>query len=148
LRRCRARPAGGRATGGRFGAGAGGGLLSGSIPGPAVTAALDANASSYTWTAAAVGSESASGYQLATGRAVMAIGGFNGTDPYPTLAAFEKDVAQGKVHYFIGGGRGGGGPGRSTRSDSSAISTWVEAHFAARTVGGVTLYDLTSPAGT
>jgi len=66
------------------------------------------------------------------------------------LAAFQKDVAQAKIHYFIigGGGRGGpgGGAGGRTPSDASAISTWVEAHYAARTVGGVTLYDLTSPA--
>ena len=80
----------------------------------------------------------------------MAIGGFNGTDPYPALAAFQKDVAQGKIHYFIAGGRGGGGragPGGSGSSDSSAISTWVEAHFTSKTVGGVTLYDLTAPLG-
>jgi hypothetical protein len=117
-----------------------------------VTAALDTNASKYTWVAAAIGSESASGYQLATGKPIMAIGGFNGTDPYPTLAAFQKDVAQGKIHYFIaagrGGGPGGGGPGGGASADSSAISTWVEAHFTAKTVGGVTLYDLTSPAST
>jgi 4-amino-4-deoxy-L-arabinose transferase-like glycosyltransferase len=141
--------AGGPAAGGRAGRGGFGGLLSGSLPSKTVTAALNANASKYTWVAAAIGSESASGYQLATGKPVMAIGGFNGTDPYPTLTAFQKDVAEGKVHYFIAGGRGGGGPGgapgSSATSDSSAITTWVEAHFTARTVGGVTLYDLTAP---
>ena len=41
----------------------------------------------------------------------MAIGGFNGTDPSPTLAQFQQYVAEGKIHYFIGGGGfGGGGP--------------------------------------
>ena len=40
--------------------------------------------------------------------------------------------------------RGGfGGQGGATSSTSSAISSWVESHFTAQTVGGVTLYDLT-----
>jgi len=41
------------------------------------------------------------GYQLATGDAVMAIGGFNGTDPWPTLSGFEKLVGEHEIHYFI-----------------------------------------------
>jgi hypothetical protein len=73
----------------------------------------------------------------------MAIGGFNGTDPYPTLASFEALVKQGKVHYFVDGG--GGGPGAGTSSASSAISSWVESNFTSTTVGGVTVYDLTAP---
>ena len=98
--------------------------------------------------AAATGSNSASGYQLATGDPVMAIGGFNGTDPTPTLAQFKKYVSEGKIHYYIGGGGGfgGGGFGSSTTSPSSQIASWVAAHFTAKTVGGVTLYDLTAPA--
>jgi len=71
----------------------------------------------------------------------MAIGGFNGTDPTPTLAQFEQDVAAGKIHYFLAGGQGPGGGAR----ESGSIATWVAAHFTARTVGGVTVYDLTSP---
>ena len=70
-----------------------------------------ADASKYSWVAATTGSNSASGYQLATGDPVMAIGGFNGTDPTPTLAQFEKYVAEGKIHYYIGGGGGFGGGG-------------------------------------
>ena len=55
--------------------------------------ALEADAGHYTWVAATVNSNSAAGYQLATDDPVMAIGGFNGTDPAPTLAQFERDVA-------------------------------------------------------
>jgi hypothetical protein len=29
---------------------------------------------------------------------VMAIGGFNGTDPWPTLAVFKKLVARHEIH--------------------------------------------------
>ena len=47
------------------------------------------------------------------------------------------------MHYFLGGGGFGAGQGGS--STSSAIESWVEAHFAARTVGGTTVYDLTQP---
>jgi 4-amino-4-deoxy-L-arabinose transferase-like glycosyltransferase len=103
--------------------------------------------------AATVGSNQASRYQLAAGKPVMAIGGFNGTDPAPTLAQFEKLVSEGKIHYFIAGGAGGGaggGPGgpaavggTAVSSTSSQITTWVLSHFTAQTVGGTTVYDLT-----
>ena len=138
---------GGRGLGGPAGGGTGGGLLTSSTPSKALTDLLSSNASNYTWVAAVVGSNSAAGYQLATGDAVMAIGGFNGTDPYPSLAAFKADVAAGKIHYFIasggGAGRGGGG-GIGSSSESSAIASWVESTFTAKTVGGVTVYDLTN----
>ena len=87
--------------------------------------------------------------ELATGDPVMAIGGFNGTDPDPTLAAFKGDVAAGQVHYFIassGGGGTGGGVGSS--ASSTAIARWVESTFTATTVGGVTVYDLARGAAT
>ena len=137
-------------TGGRGGgAGGMGGLLDSATPSAELTALLSQHASSYTWVAAAVGSQSASGYQLATGQPVMPIGGFNGSDPSPTLAQFQQDVAQGKIHYFVGSGRGaGGGAQMGGSSDSSAIAAWVQETFTAQTVGGVTLYDLTSTAAT
>jgi 4-amino-4-deoxy-L-arabinose transferase-like glycosyltransferase len=91
--------------------------------------------------AATVNSNSAAGYQLATDDPVMAIGGFNGTDPAPTLAQFERDVAEKKVHYFIAGG---GGLGGGTGTTAGQITQWVESHFTAKTLDGVTVYDLTS----
>ena len=73
-------------------------------------------------------SNSAAGYQLATDDPVMAIGGFNGTDPAPTLAQFERgDVAEKKVHYFISGGGGLGTGGTGTAA--TQITQWVESHF-------------------
>ncbi len=138
----------GGANGGQFpgGAGGAGGLLNGSTPDSELTTLLAKDADSYTWVAATSGANSAAGYQLATGEPVMAIGGFNGTDPTPTLAQFQQDVRDGKIHYFIsGGGFGGGGfgpGGGTTSSTSSAISTWVSENFTAQTVGGVTVYDL------
>jgi hypothetical protein len=132
-------PAGGFPGGARGGIG---GLLNGSEPGPAVTALLT-HSSGYRWTAAAVGANNAAGYQLASGQAIMAIGGFNGTDPTPTLAQFQAYVREHAVHYFIGSGGGfGGGPGGGGSSTSSQISQWVASNFTAQTVNGVTIYDL------
>jgi hypothetical protein len=112
--------------------------------------ALEQDADRYTWVAAVVQSNQAAGYQLATGDPVMAIGGFNGTDPAPTLARFEALVRAGRIHYFIASGGFGAGPGGSIGSGSSGgtttaarITAWVESHFTARSVGGVTVYDLT-----
>jgi 4-amino-4-deoxy-L-arabinose transferase-like glycosyltransferase len=89
--------------------------------------------------AATINANSAASYELATGDAVMAVGGFNGSDPAPTLAQFQDYVSKGQVHYFIGGGMRGGG-------SSSEIESWVSQNFTATTVGSVTIYDLTSPA--
>jgi 4-amino-4-deoxy-L-arabinose transferase-like glycosyltransferase len=136
--------AGGTGRAGGFGGGNAGGLLNGSTPGKQLTALLSADASRYSWVAAATGSNTASGYQLATGDPVMAIGGFNGTDPTPTLAQFQKFVAEGRIHYYIGGGGFGGGRTSGT-SPSSQISSWVSSHYTAKTVNGVTIYDLTAP---
>jgi 4-amino-4-deoxy-L-arabinose transferase-like glycosyltransferase len=143
-----------RGAGGGFGArgGGGAGFLSASQSKPALTKALQADASRYTWAAATVNSNNAAGYQLASGEPVMAIGGFNGTDPAPTLAQFERYVAAGKIHYFIagtgGGGFGGGGfgGGAGGSDDASQITSWVESHFTAETVGGVTVYNVAAGA--
>jgi 4-amino-4-deoxy-L-arabinose transferase-like glycosyltransferase len=135
---------GGFSGGGRGAGGAGGGFLNASTSNPALTRLLKANASQYTWAAATVNSNSAAGYQLASDEPVMAIGGFNGTDPAPTLAQFEKYVSEGKIHYFISGG-GAGGFGRGGSGDvATKITSWVESHFTAKSVDGTTVYDLTT----
>jgi len=100
---------------------------------------LEEDATKYKWIAATVGSNSAAGYQLATDDPVMAIGGFNGTDPAPTLAQFEAYVHEGKIHWFIA--TSGAGSGRSG-TDASEITAWVESHYAAKTVDSTTIYDL------
>ncbi|MFG2453620.1 glycosyltransferase family 39 protein [Streptomyces sp. NPDC048512] len=137
-------PGGGPGEGGMGGGGGAGGLLNGANVGSAAKALLSKNAGDYTWAAAAIGSQNSASYQLATGKPVMAIGGFNGTDPSPTLAQFKKYVTDGKIHYFISGGGMGGGGGASS-STSSRISSWVTANFKKVTVGSATFYDLTQP---
>ncbi|MFF4447285.1 ArnT family glycosyltransferase [Streptomyces sp. NPDC001502] len=145
----------------RFGGGQGGpgGLLNGARVSAEAKKALTTDADEYTWAAAAIGAQNAASYQLASEAPVMPIGGFNGSDPSPTLEQFQKYVRDGKIHWFIGqstttggaeggmpggGGQGGGrgGPGGGTSTD---IETWVKATFKASTVGGATFYDLTAP---
>ena len=101
-------------------------------------------ATSTRWAAATVGDQSAASLELASGgKAVMAIGGWSGSDPTPTLAQFKAYVAAGEIRYFIVGGAGGG-PGRGAGT-SSEITNWVTSNFTATSVGGQTVYDLTSP---
>ncbi|MEV0806856.1 glycosyltransferase family 39 protein [Micromonospora sp. NPDC050200] len=121
--------------------GAMGGLLDSREPSAELTALLAADADDYTWMAATIGSNNASGYQLATGEPVMAIGGFNGSDQSPTLARFQAYVADGRIHWFLGGGgfRANGGS-----SASQEIAAWVAETFESRTVDGVAVYDLSS----
>jgi 4-amino-4-deoxy-L-arabinose transferase-like glycosyltransferase len=130
---------GGQGDGG--GGGGMGGLLNGTSVSSEVLALLTTSASDYTWVAATTGSQNAASYQLASGSAVMAIGGFNGSDPSPTLAQFQADVAAGKIHYYIGGTITQSSSGSDT---ASQIATWVAENFTAQTVGSTTIYDLTT----
>jgi 4-amino-4-deoxy-L-arabinose transferase-like glycosyltransferase len=134
----------GRGTSGAGGFGGGGSAMGGLSGSTQVSSALitllEQDGSKYKWIAATVGTQEAAPIELATGGdAVLAIGGFNGTDPAPTLAEFEALVAKGEIHYYLGENTEtfGGGTG------SSAITSWVAAHFKSETVGGVTVYNLT-----
>ncbi|MGV1003841.1 MAG: ArnT family glycosyltransferase [Candidatus Nanopelagicales bacterium] len=167
-------PGGAGAPGGNTGTGTPsggmGGLLSASTPSAELVAALTADADRFTWVAATTGAQSAAGVQLATGRPVLAIGGFNGSDPFPTLERFQEMVNAGQVHYYLPGGGAAGGRGLSTSPNSTGspnitttpnsnrgvqqnggsrssaeIASWVAANFTAVTIGGTTAYDLTAP---
>ncbi|MEU0699663.1 glycosyltransferase family 39 protein [Streptomyces bacillaris] len=139
----------------RGGGGGGmGGLLNGASVSAEAKALLAKDADDYTWAAAAIGAQNAASYQLATAQPVMAIGGFNGSDPSPTLAQFKKYVEEGRIHYFVsgggmgGGGEGGGGMGGGGMGGSGTafqISSWVTENFTEVTVGSATFYDLTQP---
>jgi hypothetical protein len=123
---------------------AGGNLLGAPTPSAELTALLQRDAGSYTWAAATIGSNGAAGYQLASGEPVMALGGFNGTDPFPTLAGFQQLVAEGRIHYFVGdAGRSNTASGGS--DEAHRIGLWVQDTFTPVTIGGTTVYDLTQP---
>jgi 4-amino-4-deoxy-L-arabinose transferase-like glycosyltransferase len=130
-----ANPPGG--TSGSSRGGLGGGLAGNTSVSSALVKLLEENASKYKWIAATEGSQEAAPLELATGDAVMAIGGFNGSDPAPTLAEFKAMVAKGLIHYYLGPNS------QSFGNGSSSIAAWVAAHFKSTTVGGTTVYDLT-----
>ncbi|WP_405179788.1 glycosyltransferase family 39 protein [Nocardia sp. NBC_01377] len=102
------------------------------------------------WSAATVGSFGASGLELRSGASVMAIGGFSGRDDAPTLEEFRAHVAAGDIGYFVTSRRSGPRPprpgGDREKSTGQQIEEWVSAHYAPRTIGDATVYDLTAPA--
>ncbi|ONH25774.1 glycosyltransferase family 39 protein [Pseudofrankia asymbiotica] len=139
----------GRDRGFGGGAGFGGGGMEEQTDG-AVTQLLASGSDGYRWVAAVSSAQSAASLELATGGLpVMAIGGFTGSDEVLTLDQFKQYVADGKIHYYLGGGGGGagfgGGPGGGSGANSQ-IASWVQETFTSVTVGSQTVYDLTKPA--
>lgn len=123
----------------------GSGLLGGTSANDSLVELLTQNASGYRWAAATTGSQNAASYQLASELPVMAIGGFNGSDPAPTLDEFKAYVAQGLIRYYIASGGMGGGMGGTQMGGSSAaskIAEWVAQNYTAQTIGNTTVYDL------
>ncbi|GAA4367065.1 ArnT family glycosyltransferase [Paeniglutamicibacter cryotolerans] len=119
-----------------------GGLVQAPVPSAAAVRLLREGGDSYRWVAAAIGANNAAGYQLATGLPVMPAGGFNGTDPFPTLAQFKTMVSRGDIHYWIGGGLPEKSHGGSRTSKE--INDWVSATFIPTEANGTVLYDLTA----
>ncbi|MEN6326538.1 MAG: glycosyltransferase family 39 protein [Syntrophomonas sp.] len=61
-------------------------------------------------------------YIIKTGKAVMAMGGFSGTDQVLTISKLEKMVKNKEVKYFLISGNGGG------RGGSSEVLNWIRSH--------------------
>lgn len=123
----------------------GSGLLGGTSANESLVELLTQNASGYRWAAATTGSQNAASYQLASELPIMAIGGFNGSDPAPTLDEFKAYVAQGLIRYDIASDGIGGGTGGTQMGGSNAaseIAEWVAQNYTAQTIGNTTVYDL------
>jgi 4-amino-4-deoxy-L-arabinose transferase-like glycosyltransferase len=98
------------------------------------------------WSAAVVRSSSAAGLELSTNTAVIAIGGFSGNDPVPTLSQFQDYVANHQVTYYIAPNTGNDhGPGGGFGRGHTDIANWVQANFTPQKVGSDTVYNLTAP---
>jgi 4-amino-4-deoxy-L-arabinose transferase-like glycosyltransferase len=93
------------------------------------------------WSAAINGSSSAAGLELSTDTAVMAVGGFSGRDPTPTLGEFIDDVHNHRVAYYIFANT----PGHFHARGHTDIANWVATNFIASKVGSYTVYDLSAP---
>jgi 4-amino-4-deoxy-L-arabinose transferase-like glycosyltransferase len=106
---------------------------------------LEANQGSAKYLVAASGSMTTAPIIIQTGKAVVTIGGFNGSDPAPTVSQLGKLVADGELKYVLLSGDGGGfgGPGGGRGATSQALTTWVQQHGTAVTgvsTNGATLY--------
>lgn len=110
---------------------------------------LEANRAGATFLVATTSANQAAPIILHTGQAVMAMGGFTGSDPILTTDALARLVQHGAVHYFLVGRLGG--PGDS----SYALTSWIITHGRAVPVGawggatllgfgGSRLYEVTS----
>jgi hypothetical protein len=110
----------------RTGAGRAGGL--GGSADTKLIAYLEAHRDGATWLVAVRGSDAAAAIILqAHGIPVMAMGGFSGTDPAPTVAQLQQYVAEGTLHYVLTGGAGGfGGFGGGAADTASSVTSWLE----------------------
>lgn len=118
----------------------GGGAGPGETVNDALVGYLVANQGSATWLVAADSANQAAAIQLASGRPVMAMGGFSGADPAPTLDQLQAYVRSGELRFVIGGGGPGGGIGR-LGSEASQRAAWLAQACSEVNVGGTTVYD-------
>ena len=137
-------PAGGVPVG-PPGASSGGGVA-GNGADAALVDYLIANRGTATWIVAANSAQDAGTLEIATGLPVMAMGGFTGSDPAPTLDQLKSYIASGKLRFVLAGGGGGFGGGGSAGvfggTDTSARTTWVTSTCKAVSYGGTSgLYD-------
>ncbi|MET7477715.1 glycosyltransferase family 39 protein [Streptomyces sp. NPDC005648] len=105
----------GEQGGGQAGGGMGGGVSS------AMITYLKKHQDGATWLVAVATDQTASSIILESGRPVISMGGWSGSDDAMTLAKLKSLVKSGKLHYIVVSGDGG-------RSTDSEISTWVEKH--------------------
>ena len=114
-----------------------GGGVGGNVADSALLDFLTANRGSATWIVAANSAQEAGSIELATNLPVMAMGGFTGSDPAPTLKQLQAYIAAGQLRFVLAGNGGGGG------SDVGSVRTaWVTS--ACKTVdygGSASLYD-------
>ncbi|KAB2379478.1 glycosyltransferase family 39 protein [Actinomadura montaniterrae] len=101
---------------------------------------LEKNQGDATWLVAVSSAQNASSIILRTGRPVIAMGGFTGSDPAMTVAKLQRYVQEGKLKYVM---LGGGGPGGG--SANSAVTAWIKQHG---TVVSASEYGGTSGSGT
>ncbi|MGA9313593.1 MAG: hypothetical protein WBV77_03075, partial [Solirubrobacteraceae bacterium] len=144
----------GSGAGARLGATAGIGAGPGANVSKTLISYLKAHQGKATYLVAAVGSSTAGPIALESGREVIDMGGFMGSDPAPSLAKLESFIDSGQLHYVLlsSGGSGGAagarpggvsggtlgaragasGPGgeasAATRAAISERDEWIEKH--------------------
>ncbi|WP_069771100.1 glycosyltransferase family 39 protein [Streptomyces sp. LUP30] len=107
---------------GGMGAGMGAGGMGGADS--ALVTYLEKHQDGATWLIAVSNSQSAGQLILSTGKPVISMFGFTGSDNAMTLARLEELVKKGELHYIQLGG--GGGPGGGNNSLLTEITAWVQ----------------------
>ena len=139
---------GGGFTGAPAGLPGDGGGIGGNTSDSALLQYLVSNRGSATWIVAATGSQEAGSIEIATGLPVMAMGGFTGSDPTPTLDQLKSYVASGKLRFVLAGTSGGGFGGGGFGGGSSTVTSWVTSTCKVVDYGGSSsLYDCAGAAG-
>ena len=139
-----------------FAGGVGGGQ-GGNSADSALIKYLVANRGNASWIVAMNSAQEAGTIEIATGLPVMAMGGFTGSDPTPTLSQLKSYIASGKLRFVIvsGGGFGGGGFGGGAATGDTSSSdrdSWVTSTCKVVDYGGASasssgLYDCLGTAG-
>jgi 4-amino-4-deoxy-L-arabinose transferase-like glycosyltransferase len=148
-------PPGGPPPAGAFGRGAGRRGIPGGLGGVTVDKVLVkylvAHQGNATYLTAAVGYGTSASIALQSGKNVINMGGFTGSDPAPSLSKLKQLVASGQLHYVLlsnaqrGRMAGPGGPNAAV----TARDAWVKGHGTVVTISGQpsgagTLYYLAS----
>ncbi|UQS84606.1 glycosyltransferase family 39 protein [Apilactobacillus apisilvae] len=97
----------------------GGGIGSGSVNNQLLSY-LQKNQGNAKYLFATADSGTAAPYIIKTKQSVMAMGGFNGTDPAMSLSKFKKLVKSGQIKYYLDAGKSGSG--------NNTIVNWIKKH--------------------
>jgi 4-amino-4-deoxy-L-arabinose transferase-like glycosyltransferase len=108
-----------------FGGPGGGATGSTASADTALVSYLESHRGGAKYLVATVGSQSAAPIIIATGKPVVTIGGFTGSDPAPTVSQLAAMVKSGQLKYVLLSGGGGMGGGRGA---SSSLTSWVTSH--------------------
>jgi 4-amino-4-deoxy-L-arabinose transferase-like glycosyltransferase len=106
-----------------------------------LTTYLSANRGSARWIVAARSAMQAGSIELATGQPVMAMGGFSGSDPAPTLDQLRAYVASGELRFVLVGGGGPAGGFAGPGGASTDIESWVTSTCSPVSSVSTMLYD-------
>ncbi len=129
----------------------------GGVPDTLLADYLLAHNTNETWILAVPSAMEGAGLIIETGRPVMALGGFSGTDQILNVTSLTSLIRDGKVRYFLSGGLGFGGG--EIDAGNAGIFDWVTAHCTAVNLPGGngnevnatgamgTLYDCAGAAG-
>ena len=82
-----------------------------------------------TWILAVPSSQAGANLIIETGKPVMSIGGFSGSDRILNITSLETLIQEGKVRYFLTSGSAGVGGGMN--AGNSGIFSWVSSHCTA-----------------